>query len=52
MELASGALAERINGANLPQLIQRLLHRVLWNDLDLSEPKALEQAALSILKTV
>lgn len=50
LELASGALANQVNGANLPLLIQQLLHQVLWEELDLAEKKALEQAALRILK--
>lgn len=50
LELASGALENRVNGANLPLLIQQLLHQVLWEELDLGEKKALEQAALRILK--
>jgi len=51
LELASDALAKRINGANLPLLIEQLLHQVLWGELDLREQNALEQAALRVLKT-
>jgi len=50
LELAAGPLDARVNGANLPVLIQQLLHQVLWEELDLAEKKALEQAALRILK--
>jgi len=52
LELASGALAKRVNAANLPLLIQQLLHQVLWEELDLDEMEALEQAARRILKTI
>lgn len=51
LALASGALENRVNGANLPSLIQQLLHQVLWDELNLSETSALEHAALRILKT-
>jgi hypothetical protein len=50
LELASGALENRVNGDNLPLLIQRLLHEVLWEELDLGEKNALEQTARRILK--
>lgn len=48
--LASGVLENRVNGANLPLLIQQVLLQVLWEELNLREQTALEQAALRILK--
>jgi hypothetical protein len=50
LELADGALKNRVNGSNLPLLIQQLLHQVLWEELNLGEKTALEQAARRILK--
>lgn len=50
LELARGALAGRINGDNLPQLIAELLTRALWNELDLDNKPKSKEAALEILR--
>jgi hypothetical protein len=48
--LAGGALANRINGANLAGLIERLLTLVLWDELDLDDAQKLKAAALLALR--
>lgn len=50
LELASGKLQNRVNGANLATLIEGLLLDVLWKELNLEESTALEQAALRVLR--
>ena len=50
LELAGGALANRINGANLAGLIERLLTLVLWDELDLDDAQKLKEAALLALR--
>lgn len=50
LELASGVLENRINGENLPTLIEKLLTKVLWNELKLEEKAAVELAAREILR--
>jgi len=51
LELASGPLKTRINGANLPLLVEQLLRAVLAEELKLTEATAVELAARRILKT-
>jgi hypothetical protein len=48
--LAEGILANRINGANLAVLIERLLTLVLWDELDLDDSQKLKEAALIALR--
>lgn len=50
LELAQGALAGRITGDNLAPLIEELLTRALWNELDLDDEPKLKEAALEILR--
>ncbi len=50
LELARGALAGRINGANLVVLIEGLLLEVLWDELDVQEAAAVKRAAEEILR--
>jgi hypothetical protein len=50
LELAGGALANRINGANLAGLIERLLTLVLWDELDLDDAQKIKEAALLALR--
>ena len=50
IELAGGALSNRINGANLVGLIERLLTLVLWDELDLDDSQKLKEAALLVLR--
>ena len=50
LELARGALAGRINGANLASLIEELLTRALWAELDLDDELKLKEAALETLR--
>ncbi|HTD68323.1 MAG TPA: hypothetical protein VK846_17495, partial [Candidatus Limnocylindria bacterium] len=50
MELASGKMKTRINGANLPVLVEQLLRTVLAEELTLTETTAVEMAARTILK--
>jgi hypothetical protein len=50
LELASGALKARINGANLPILVEQLLRAVLSKELNLTEITAVELVARQILK--
>lgn len=51
LALASGALSNRLNGANLPILIEQLLLQVLRQELNLLEQMAVEHAAQAILRT-
>jgi hypothetical protein len=50
LELARGALAGRINGENLAPLIEELLTRALWSELDMDNQPKLKEAALEILR--
>jgi hypothetical protein len=50
LELASNVLANRTNGANLPDLIEELLRRVLWGELKLNETGAVLAAANEALR--
>jgi len=50
LDLASGALKARINGANLPILVEQLLRAVLSEELNLTEITAVELVARQILK--
>jgi hypothetical protein len=50
LELAPGVLENRINGANLPVLIEQLLLRVLWEELNLAEDTAVVREATAILR--
>jgi hypothetical protein len=50
LELAGGALANRINGANLAGLVEHLLTLVLWDELDLDDAQKLNDAALLALR--
>ncbi len=50
LELATGVLENRINGANLPILIEQLLLRVLWEELNLAEETAVVREATVILR--
>lgn len=50
LELASGTLQNRVNGANLPVLIEELLIQVLQDELTLTETAAVIHAAKLILK--
>jgi hypothetical protein len=50
LALSTGALENRINSANLPLLVERLLVAVLWSELDLQDGAAIEMAALRILR--
>ena len=50
LELATGVLENRINGANLPVLIEQLLLRVLWEELNLTEDTAVVREATAILR--
>jgi hypothetical protein len=49
LALASDVLKTRINGANLPVLVEELLRLVLRGELNLSEQTALERSAVAIL---
>ena len=49
LDLASGTLQNRINGANLPELIQHLLKRTLRGKLNLSEESSVRTEAIAIL---
>jgi hypothetical protein len=51
LDLARGALAGRINGANLALLTEHLLMLALWDELDLEDNAALTQAARDFLRT-
>ncbi|MHC4955587.1 MAG: hypothetical protein ACYTGZ_17180 [Planctomycetota bacterium] len=50
LELASGVLENRTNGANLPELIEELLRRVLWGELNLNDEAAVLAAARTALR--
>jgi len=50
LALADDTLKNRINGANLPVLIEHLLQLVLRRELSLKEATAVDQAVLEILK--
>lgn len=50
LALARGTLAGRINGANLGPLIEQLLTRALWNELDLDNEAKLKETALELLR--
>ena len=50
LALASGALEGRINGENLPVLIEQLLREVSWEELDLGSDAAVAEAATRILR--
>jgi hypothetical protein len=52
LELAQDTLAHRVNGANLPLLVEGLLHEALWSNLKLEDAQAVEAAALAILRAV
>ncbi|HAB18638.1 MAG TPA: hypothetical protein PLX89_22040 [Verrucomicrobiota bacterium] len=49
LELASGPLKTRINGGNLPVLVEELLRQVLPGDLKLTAAAFVEEAAVAIL---
>jgi hypothetical protein len=49
LALANDVLKTRINGANLPVLVEELLRLVLRSELNLDEQTALERSALAIL---
>ncbi len=48
--LARDVLKGRTNGANIPTLIEELLRRVLWGELDLEDEVALNLAAVDVLR--
>ncbi len=50
LQLASGEFKGRINGANLAWLVEQMLTRALWEEVDLNEPKAVALAAMEILR--
>jgi hypothetical protein len=50
LTLASGALEGRINGDNLPVLIEQLLREASWEELDLGNDAAVAEAATRILR--
>jgi hypothetical protein len=50
LRLASGPLANRINGANLPRLVEGLLRDVLLRELPLNDADALVTAADGLLR--
>ncbi len=50
LELAEGILENRTNGATLPVLVEELLRRVLWGELDLDAPDEVTLAAREILR--
>jgi hypothetical protein len=50
LDLASGTLQNRVNGANLPVLIEELLIQVLQDELTLTETAAVIHTAKLILK--
>lgn len=50
LELAEGALENRINGANLAMLIGGLLIKVLWKELDLGDEASVLEEAAKILR--
>lgn len=50
LELASGVFENRTNGANLPILIEGLLRKALWGELDLEEQDDVKIAAKEMLR--
>jgi hypothetical protein len=50
LELAQNRLRNRIDGANLPALVEGLLVRALWDELKLDDAAAVKSAALLILR--
>jgi hypothetical protein len=50
LELAGGALAGRVDGANLAVLIERLLILTLWDELDPDDAQKIKEAALLALR--
>jgi hypothetical protein len=52
MALANGDLGGRIDGANLPVLIEQLLVQSLWDELDLKEETAVKTAASLVLRNL
>jgi hypothetical protein len=48
--VASGALQNQINGANLPILIEQMLRAVLARELNVAETVAVERTAREILQ--
>jgi hypothetical protein len=50
LSLASGALEDRINGGNLPLLIDVFLRQVVWGELTLADSGAVELAARAALR--
>ena len=50
LALASGALEARINGDNLPDVIEGILREVAWEDLDLADDAAVAEAAEDVLR--
>ncbi|MCP4007428.1 MAG: hypothetical protein GY725_24870 [bacterium] len=50
LSLAQGALSGRINGANLPVLIEQLLIALAWDELELSESASVQKLALEVLR--
>lgn len=52
VELANGDLQGRINGEVLPRLVERILVAVLWDGLDLNEPRSVRQHAERMLRDI
>jgi hypothetical protein len=50
LDLAEGALAGRINGDNLPKVVEGLLIQLAWDELHPEEAQALQNAATLILR--
>lgn len=50
LELANGVLENRVNGENLPALIEGMLREVLWGELNLDESNAVLKTATDVLK--
>jgi hypothetical protein len=50
LDLASDALQNRTNGANLPILIEGLLRKVLWGELNLDDESAVLNTATTVLR--
>lgn len=50
LALSTGALESRINSANLPVLMEKLLVSALWSELNIQDNAAIEMAALRILR--
>ncbi len=51
LTLANGALEGRINGENLPVLIEKLLKETAWGELDLGNDTAATETAIRILRS-